>query len=134
MKGFAVCLQLETNVKTGLAAIDLRRQLGLADGTMLWTSTCGMHYPIEDEGFIRQWFNPSNPLARATIKLEWLVRGQYYERENAVKLYQDLPEVTVKALFIRAKFAALQADLERAEKLLAEAASATQMQEPESAA
>ncbi len=109
----------------GFAAIDKRRAMGLPDFAKLAQPR---HFTVLSadvtEGFARAWFG-GDVEDSAEIELDWLVPGELVDDppigSGQVDLSPAMTAERIKDLYLRARFAQLQKDLERAEKLLAEA-------------
>jgi len=122
LKGFIITLTLPDCYYNGLEAIDLCRKYQLAELSEVATLAYDRHpYEVEDEAFIRTWFPYRSNHADAVIDLDWLSADQVELKGQRVAIKNRFDEATVKALFIRARFASLQKNLEKAEAKLAEA-------------
>jgi hypothetical protein len=131
MQGFAIELRLDSMYRQGLEAIDFCRAWGLPEEAHVHAYG-SRKFPITDEPFLRLWFGRSETLQVATVEIDWLLPGELVLSNTVATLSPDLPVDRVKDLFVRARFAKLQADMEKAEKLIAEASSAATEEEEES--
>ena len=121
MQGFVIELTLESTYRQGLEAIDFCRAWGLPEDPHIHAYG-SRKFPVEDESFLRLWFGRGATLQEATVKVDWLLSGELVLSNTVATISPDLPIDRVKSLFVRSKFAKLQANLEKAERLLAEAA------------
>lgn len=123
MKSFSIRLALKPESMSGLLALDWRRARGLSDGSRVFTDVSTLYFNIEDEAFIRLWFAAQETCPSAIIPVAWLLRSELVLHTNneCVGIAEDLSAPRVQSLFVRAKCAALEADLDRAEKHLAAA-------------
>jgi len=132
MHGFSINLSLPDRHYYGLEAIDLCRKYRLPETAEVSTRDYDRHcFSVSDEAFIRLWFPYRERSQHATVCLDWLTPEQVELVGQVIKIKDDLAEQAVKDLFIRSKFAELQANLEKAERLLAEASAAATEEEDE---
>ena len=128
MKGFAIELRLVPMYRQGLEAIDFCRAWGIPEEAHVHAYGC-RQFPITDEPFLRAWFGRTDTVEVANVKVDWLAPGEIVVDSTVATISPDLAPERVKDLFVRARFAKLQANLEKAELLLAEASSAATEEE-----
>ena len=129
MQGFAIELNLDSMYRQGLEAIDFCRAWGLPEDPHIHAYG-SRKFPVEDESFLRLWFGRGATLQEATIKVDWLLLGELVIGSGGtVTVNPHMPIDRVKSLFVRARFARLEKDLEKAERLLAEASAAASEEE-----
>ena len=105
MRGFYITLNLRDNHLTGMLAIDQCRRLKLDELSELRTGEYPVTaYEIQDEAFIRAWFEPHETCSKAAVELDWLTSDDVFEDEGRVKLRTDLSDDRAKMLYLRARF------------------------------
>lgn len=123
MKGFSIRLSMKTMTLSGVAALDWRRARKLPDSARAYTDTTAIYFEVTDEAFIRAWFGPQETCPHAIIQHDWLKSGELIADPGGecVKLDPALLPARVQELFVRARFAALETELERVQMRLSAA-------------
>jgi hypothetical protein len=109
MQGFTIELRLESKYLQGLEAIDFCRASGIAEEAHLHVYG-SRKFAISDEPFLRAWFERTDTLQVAFVKVDWLVSGELVIEDTVGTLSPDLTQDRVKDLFVRSRFAHLSAD------------------------
>lgn len=108
---FTISVKLRSCDRSGLQALDMRRRLGLKDGSYIWiyggSASCQV-----DESFARAWFDSRSNASEAVITNDMLVAGECVEEINRVQLAPLTPE-RVKELYLAARFAGCREQVAR---------------------
>lgn len=116
---FKLYLDLDYGTMRGFKALDFRRKHGLVDYDAI-TFASGPAYVRTfevDEAFARAWFGNSVH-GSADIDPHWLVPGELVVDTPFVALNPELTVERAKDLYVRARFAELEAAMEAAKAVV----------------
>lgn len=121
---FKIGIMLEQFTAQGINALDLRRSLGLSDGTLVSAATQinrGCHQPTCEvpESFARTWFKPNDINQTVVVPKDLLQRGDLVMLDNDYSVtFAKLPDSRIIDLFVAAKLRAMQAELAETKRQL----------------